>query len=159
MAVATGKRRIEGFLRDAGVEFESHKHPLTYTAQAVAEAEHVPGKTVAKVVMALAGGELVMTVVPAPYRLDLLKLAAALGTDDVRLAHENEFADRFAGCDVGAMPPIGRLYGVATFVDQSLAEDQYIVFQAGTHTDTIRLKYGDYVKVAEPTFADIIFHG
>ena len=154
-----GKQRLVGFLKEAGVPFEEHEHQLAYTAQAVAEAEHVPGKTLAKVVIALADGELVMFVLPAPYRLDTEKAAAELGAAELRLAHENEFANRFPDCDVGAMPPVGKLYAMDTYVDKSLAEDEYIVFQAGTHTDTIRLKYADYARAAGPAVVDIAFRG
>lgn len=157
--VSPAKRRIEDFLREAGVDFESQEHPLAYTAQATAQVEHIPGKTVAKVVMALADGQLVMTVLPAPYRLDTAKLAALLNAKDVRLAHEDEFAGRFPDCDVGAMPPIGRMYNLTTYVDESLADDESIVFPAGTHTDTVRVKYADYVRAVEPQVVDIAFRG
>lgn len=154
-----GKQRLEAFLKEAGVPFEEHEHALAYTAQAVAEAEHAPGKTVAKVVMAVADDELVMFVLPAPYRLDTAKAAAELAVDELRLAHENEFKDTFPDCDVGAMPPFGRLYGLDTYVDEALAADEYILFQAGTHTDTIRTKYSDFAKVARPTVVDVAHRG
>lgn len=153
------KRKIESFLQDAGVEFEAHEHPLTYTAQATAEVEHIPGKTVAKVVMALADGQLIMTVLPAAHKLDMEKLKKALGAEDVRLAHEDEFAATFPNCDVGAMPPIGRLYGLTTYVDESLADDESIVFQAGTHKDSVRMKYEDFVKAVQPEVVDVAFRG
>jgi Ala-tRNA(Pro) deacylase len=115
----------------------------------------VPGKTLAKVVMAIADNDLVMFVLPAPYRLDTKKAAAELDVDELRVAHENEFAGRFPDCDVGAMPPVGKLYEMDTYVDQSLAEDEYIVFQAGTHTDVVRVKYEDYAKAVKPVVVDI----
>jgi len=159
MKTLTGKERLETFLRDAGAQFETHTHSPAYTAQEVAKVEHVPGITVAKVVMVMADGELAMMVLPAPYRLDTKKTAAVVGVRDVRLATEEEFSPAFPGLDVGAMPPFGDFCNVPTYVDESLAEDDYIVFQAATHTDAMRMKYADYARVAQPIIADIAVHG
>ncbi len=86
------KERLEAYLRENKVSFQVVHHPLAYTAQEVAAAEHIPGKTLAKVVMALAGGKMVMLALPAPWRVDLNKATAALGAKDARLAREEEFA-------------------------------------------------------------------
>jgi Ala-tRNA(Pro) deacylase len=149
MKTQTGMERVEAFLRDAGARFEIRTHQPTYTAQAVAEAEHVPGVTVAKVVMVMMDDGLAMTVLPAPYRLDTRKAAVAMGVDHVRLANEDEFAPAFGGIEAGAMPPFGDFGNMPTYVDESLARDEYIVFQGGTHTHAIRMKYKDYAKVAQ----------
>jgi Ala-tRNA(Pro) deacylase len=158
-STSAGNERLEAFLQNAGVRFETHSHPAAYTAQELAAVEHVPGLTVAKVVMVMAEGELAMAVLPAPYRLDTRKTAAALGVKDVRLATEDEFAPAFPGLDVGAMPPFGDFGNVPTYVDNSLTKDEYIVFQAGTHTDAIQMKYADYERLAQPIVVDIAFRG
>lgn len=152
------KEDVEAYLRENKVSFEFQHHAVAYTAQEVAAAEHVPGRMLAKVVMLLGDGKLSMFVLPAPARVDLEKAAAVLGAKDVRLAHEDEFADRFAGCEVGAMPPFGSLYDVPLYVDKSLAEDETIVFEAGTHTDTMSMKYADFERVAKPTVAEFARH-
>jgi Ala-tRNA(Pro) deacylase len=152
------KEDVEAYLRENKVPFEVQHHAVAYTAQEVAAAEHVPGRMLAKVVMLLGDGKLSMFVLPAPARVDLEKAAAVLDAKDVRLAHEDEFADRFAGCEVGAMPPFGSLYGVPLYVDKSLAEDETIVFEAGTHTDTMSMKYADFERVAKPTVAEFARH-
>ena len=145
------KERLEAFLRQNKVPFQVVHHPLAYTAQEVAAAEHVPGRMLAKVVMALADGKMVMLALPAPSRVDLTKAASMLGAKEVRLAHEEEFAAAFPDCEVGAMPPFGNLYDLPVFVDKALTEDEDIVFNAGTHTDTISMKYADYERLAKPT--------
>lgn len=146
--------RVERLLRENRVEFRVQHHPLAYTAQEVAAVEHVPGRNVAKVVIALADDRMVMLALPAPHKVDLLKLAEEMCTDNVRLASEREFAGVFADCEVGAMPPFGNLYGLPVFVDKTLAEDHRIVFQAGTHTDTIEINYLDYARLVHPRVAD-----
>ncbi len=148
------KEDLEAYLRESKVPFQVQHHAVAYTAQEVAAAEHVPGRMLAKVVMVLGDGELAMFVLPAPARVDLDKAAAALDAKEARLAREEEFADRFPGCEVGAMPPFGNLYDLPVYADRSLAEDETIVFEAGTHTDTMSMKYADFERLAKPTLAD-----
>ena len=145
---------LEAYLRENKVPYQSQHHAVAYTAQEVAASEHIPGRMLAKVVMVLADGKLSMLVLPAPARVDLDKAAAALGAKEARLAHEDEFADRFPGCEVGAMPPFGNLFDLPVFVDKALAEDETIVFEAGTHTDTMSMKYADYERLVKPQAAE-----
>jgi Ala-tRNA(Pro) deacylase len=148
------KDRLEAFLRDNAVPFQVQHHPLAYTAQEVAASEHIPGKMMTKVIMAYADGTMVMLALPAPRRVDATKAAAALGAKEVRLAHEEQFAATFPDCQVGAMPPFGNMYNLPVYVDTVLTEDETIVFRAGTHTDTISVKYADFERLVRPTVAD-----
>jgi Ala-tRNA(Pro) deacylase len=149
------KENLEAFLREHSVQFEVHHHPLAYTAQRVAQAEHVSGRMVVKVVMAFADGKMVMLALPAHRNANLAKAAEVAGAKEVRLAHEDEFAAAFPDCDVGAMPPFGNLYGIPVYVDSELAEDETIVFNAGTHEDTIHMTFTDFRQLVEPTMADL----
>lgn len=144
---------LKEYLSDNGVWFEEQRHSLAYTAQEVANAEHVPGKFVAKVTMAKANGDLIMLVLPAPTRVDLQKVKAMLGRE-VRLATEDEFTVTFPDCEVGAMPPFGHLYGVPVYVERRLTDDDYIIFNEGTHTDTLKIRYADYERLVHPVVAD-----
>ena len=85
----------------------------------------------------------------------MLRLMNVLGTDNIRLAHEEEFAATFPDCEVGAMPPFGNVYGLQVWVDRTLAEGERIVFQAGTHTDTVEMDYLDFARLARPIMADL----
>jgi len=152
------KERLEAYLRENGVAYETRHHPLAYTAQEVAAAEHLPGKFLAKVVMVKGDERLVMLAMPAPSRVDLAKLKAVLGAGEVRLAREEEFADLFPDCEVGAMPAFGNLYGVEVYTDKSLSEDEKIIMQAGTHTDTIALAYADFERLVKPKSAEFARH-
>ena len=145
--------RLEDYLRENGVPFEVQHHPRAITAQEVAATEHVPGKMLAKVVMILADGEMVMLTLPAPYQVDLEKVGKVLGVEEARLAEEEEFEDIFSDCEVGAMPPFGNLYELPVLVEEALAEDETIFFRAGTHTDTMSVRYADFRQLAEPTIA------
>ncbi len=146
---------LKQYLDTEAVPYEVLTHAPAYTAQEVAAAQHVAGRELAKVVIARADGAFVMAVLPAPRRLDLQKLGAALGARDVRLATEPEFAALFPQCDPGAMPPFGNLYGLPVVVDASLAADETVVFQAGTHTETVRMRYDDFVSLVRPRVRDL----
>jgi Ala-tRNA(Pro) deacylase len=97
---------------------------------------------------------MVMLALPAPYQVDLERAAVALGANDARLAEEEEFENTFSDCEIGAMPPFGNLYDVPVYVDKSLAEDEVIVFRAGTHTETMSVSYADFERLVEPTVAE-----
>ena len=104
----------------------------------------------AKTVMLKVDGTLAMMVMPAAYRVDLTRLSRALGGRLVELAEETEFKDAFPDCEVGAMPPFGNLYGMPVFVDSRLASQHEIAFNAGTHTDAVRMPYKEFERLAQP---------
>ncbi len=147
------KERLVQYFRENGVPFQSMTHPQAFTAQEVAAAQHVPGKQVAKVVMARAGDKMVMLVLPASFRVNFRLLADVLKVREVHLASEEEFAALFPDCLAGAMPPFGNLYDIPVYVDISLTEDPEIVFQAGTHVDTMKIRYADYARLVKPQVA------
>jgi Ala-tRNA(Pro) deacylase len=142
-------KRLIDCLDENKVNYEILRHPEAVTAQRSAEAEHVKGRHHAKVVMLKSGGQHLMAVLPAEHLIDLENLATFVGKD-VSFESEQEFESLFPDCAVGAMPPFGNLYGVPTYVDKSLAEEDYIVFEAGTHNEAIKLSYHDYEKIVKP---------
>ena len=144
------RQRLEEHLADNGVGFELEQHRVAYTAQDLAAAEHVSGKRVAKVVVAIADGRMVMLVLPAAGQADLERARAELGATDVRLAKEDEFAAVFPDCEVGAMPPFGSLYNIPVYVDESLTNAREITIPAGSHRESLKLKYSDFERLEQP---------
>jgi Ala-tRNA(Pro) deacylase len=144
------KQRLEAYLQKHHVPYQLQHHAQAFSAQKIAEREHVPGKTVAKSVIVMVDSQLIELVLPASYQVDLNKLQSILGARDIRLAHESEFANVFPDCEVGAMPPFGNHYGIAVYVDKRLTEEETIVFPVGTHTDTMSLKYADFERLVHP---------
>ncbi|HEU5246230.1 MAG TPA: YbaK/EbsC family protein [Candidatus Udaeobacter sp.] len=136
------------------VSYEVLRHPEAVTAQRIAQAEHVKGRHHAKVVMVKSGDQHLMMVLPADHQIDLEKVEKAVGKA-VSLDREQEFKSLFPDCAIGAMPPFGNLYGLPTYVDKDLAEQDYIVFEAGTHTDAIKMSYRDYKKIVQPKVNDL----
>ena len=104
----------------------------------------------AKVVILKVDDQLVMAVVTGNQKVHLPTVRASLSANDVRLATEEEFVGRFPGCDIGAMPPFGNLFGMPTYVDPRVTEDEEIYFNAGNHVQTVRLRYKDYAQLASP---------
>ncbi len=149
----TCRERLENYFKENGVKYEVTSHPEVYTAQEVAAVEHVPGMFVAKVVVAAIDGKMTALVLAAPHRVDIPKLKAALGAKEVRLAREDEFKALFPDCEVGAMPAFANLYDVPVVVDQSLTEDPKIVFNAGTHRETMTVPFRDFQRLAQPNVA------
>ena len=145
--------KLKEFLDNSLVAYEVLTHPVAFTAQQLAAVQHVKGKQLAKVVVARSGSEFIMIVLPAPYHVGLQRARAVTARQDLEIAHESEFASLFAGCEPGAMPPFGNLYNVPVWVDESLAQDEEIVFNACTHTEAIKMKYSDFARLARPTVA------
>jgi Ala-tRNA(Pro) deacylase len=146
--------KLREFLEANKIAYSVHSHPTAYTAQEIAALSHVTGRRLVKVVMIKAGDELAMLALPADHRVDLERVQRVIGRDDTRLATEGEFRAAFPGCDVGAMPPFGNLFGIPVYVDRSLEKAGEIVFNAGTHTLTARMAFGDYVRLVNPRMAD-----
>ena len=142
--------RLKEYLDQEKVPYQHDVHRTAYTAQEVAAEEHVPGKMVAKTVVVRVDDRFALAVLPASLRVDLSALKASLSAKEVRLAPEFEFTGLFSDCDVGAMSPFGNLYGLPVYVEESLTKDPEIVFNAGTHQDTIRMPYADFARLVQP---------
>jgi Ala-tRNA(Pro) deacylase len=142
--------KLKNFLDENGIKYVVISHSPAYAAQEIAAAAHISGKELAKTVIVKSTGKMMMVVLPASYQIELGKLGSELGVSDLKLATENEFKDLFPGCDVGAMPPFGNLYDMDVVVAKRLTEDDEIAFNAGTHTELIKLKYDDFERLVKP---------
>jgi Ala-tRNA(Pro) deacylase len=141
---------LQAYLDRFNVRYQMTEHPTVFTAQHLAQVEHVPGRQVAKPVLVEADGQLVLCALPAPDKVDLDALKTELEADDVRIASEEEVRQVFGDCELGAEPPIGALFGLPTFADESLLHAQRLTFQAGTHNEAVTLSTDDYCRLAQP---------
>lgn len=146
--------KLREYLEKEGVPFQVISHSPAYTAQEIAAEMHVSGKLVAKAVVMRVGGDLVMAVLPGNHRVDVEKLSLAMGGADCAMATERQMQDRFPGCELGAEPPFGNLYDMPVWASQALTQDEEIVFNCGTHTEAIRMKYADFARLVRPRVAD-----
>jgi Ala-tRNA(Pro) deacylase len=142
---------VEKLLKDEGVNYEVIKHPTAYTAAEEAAVSHISGYEWAKTVIFFTKkDEPIMAVLAASHHVNSKQLEDLVGSGKLRLAAESEFSGLYPNCEPGAMPPLGNLYGQRVYVDKRLAEDEEIVFNAGNHTEAVRLRYSDFERLAKP---------
>lgn len=142
--------------------FDSHHIPYSLTshrtafrASEVASAEHLPAWEVAKTVVVFADGKYHMVVVPADRYVDMNELQYALDLKHIRLAAETELAKLFPDCELGAMPPLGIIFGLPTYLDSELANEAMITFNAGTHHECVHMRMTDFRKLTKPTVVSL----
>ena len=147
--------RLKEFLKDNRVAYQVIPHPAAFTAKMVAGVAHIPRREMAKTVVVKLDDHLAMAVVPANREVNLESLRQATGAGSAELAQEREFRGDFPECEAGAMPPFGNLYGMEVYVEPHLAADALIAFNAGTHTEVIRMAYRDFERLAHPHLVDM----
>lgn len=143
-------KKVKQFLDEHHITYQTIPHTRAFTAQGVAASAHIPGRGLAKTVMIRVDGEMAMAVLPANFRINFELLASSIGAERVELATEEEFRQLFPDCEVGAMPPFGNLYGMEVYVSESLADDEEIAFNAGSHTELIQMPYRDFERLVKP---------
>jgi len=148
-------RKLTEFLDQNRTRYVRISHSPAYTAQEIAASAHVPGRELAKTVIVKLDGRMAMVVLPASYQIDLEQLRRATGAHEVELASENEFRGMFPECELGAMPPFGNLFGMPVIASEELSEDDEIAFNAGSHTELVRMDYADFARLVEPRIVDL----
>ena len=148
-------KNLKEFLDKNRIKYVSIKHSPAFTSQEIAQSVHIPGKSFAKTVIVKIDKKLTMAVVPAKFLIDIDKMKEITGAEFVELADEKEFENLFPGCEVGAMPPFGNLYDMDVFVAEPLTRYEEIAFNAGTHTEVIKLAFKDFEKLVQPKVVQI----
>src|SRR5262252_9794054 len=143
-------KKLKEFLDKEGIKYVSIIHSPAFTAQEVAASAHIPGRELAKTVIVELDGEMAMAVLPANRKIVLQDLREVTGSDQVKFATEEEFRLKFPECETGAMPPFGNLYGMDVYLAESLTENEEIAFNAGSHTEAMRLRYHDFERLVQP---------
>ena len=143
-------RKLMECLEANGIEYETITHPPAYTAQEIAASAHIPGREVAKTVILKVDGSMIMAVIPATEWVNLDLVRHACKAKNVTLADEDEFKSMFPDCEPGAMPPFGNLWNMDVFVSDTLADDEEIAFNAGSHSELVKCSYSDFERVVHP---------
>jgi len=146
-------KKLKEFLDRENIKYVSIRHSPAYTAQEIAATAHIPGKELAKAVIVKLDGKMAMAVLPASHQIDFNLLKEASGARKVELATEEEFKDMFPDCEIGGMPPFGNLYGMEVFAAKALAGDEEIAFNAGSHSELMRLACKDFERLVKPKIA------
>jgi Ala-tRNA(Pro) deacylase len=138
------------------IEYEIHQHDPAFTARATATAEGVDPRTFAKVVaLAAHDGRNAFVVLDATDHVDLRKARQVLSASDVRLLSEPELMALTPGCDVGAIPAVGALFGLTTYADYAVRDDPEISFNAGSHRFSARVERAHWERACKVIYADL----
>ncbi len=143
-------KKLKEFLDKEKIKYVSIVHSPAYTAQEVAASAHITGRELAKTVIVQLDGEMAMAVLPANRKIVLQDLREVTGSDQVKFVVEDEFKKKFPDCETGAMPPFGNLYGMEVYAAASLSQNEQIAFNAGSHTEVIKLAYSDFERLVKP---------
>ena len=143
-------KKLREFLDQNGIKYVTVSHSPAFTAQEVAASTHITGRDFAKTVILKIDDKMAMAVLPANRKVVIQELREITGADHVKFASEEEFKQQFPDCETGAMPPFGNLYGMEVYVAESLAQEEEIAFNAGSHTEVIKLAYRDFERLAQP---------
>ena len=142
--------RVDDLLTNRHIPFEALQHRRTYNANRMAQVLHVPGREVAKSVLLRSGKKNILVVHPSTHYVDRERIRRRLGEADVEMASEEEIEQIFSDCETGAMPPFGSLYHIHTLMDESLDQDEEIVFENQSHEEAIRMRRLDYEELEHP---------
>jgi Ala-tRNA(Pro) deacylase len=142
------------YLKHNNVQYEVIEHAPAFSAHEVAVVSHVLEKDLAKTLVVSMDGKYCMVVMPADHRLDDHLVHELFKVKHLHLASEEDLQLLFPDCETGAMPPFGNLYALPVYVDSTLANDEVIVFNACSHTRSIRLKMYDYMRLVKPIVAE-----
>ena len=143
-------KQLKEFLDNEKIKYDSIIHSPAYTAQEVAASAHIPGKELAKVVIVQLDGQMAMAVLPANRKIVLQDLREVTGSEQVKFASEEQFRQKFPGCETGAMPPFGNLYGMEVYLAEALLGLENIAFNAGSHTEVIRMSFKEFERLVQP---------
>jgi len=146
MAIAN---TVSDYLANHGVDYDVLAHPHTMTSSESAQASHVPGARLAKSVVLEDQDGYVMVVVPSNRNVDLGELHRQLNRS-LGLATESELAGLFSDCETGALPAIGPAYGIETLVDDAIAEQSDVYFEAGDHEQLIHVSHEGFSTLMGP---------
>lgn len=143
-------KKLKDFLDSHNIKYISISHSPAFTSQEIAAAAHISGKQLAKTVIVKIDGHFAMVVMPANDQINFTKLRELTGAKEVDLALESDFKDKFAGCEVGAMPPFGNLYDMVVYVSKELSQQNHILFNAGSHSELMQVAFHDFERLVKP---------
>jgi len=145
---------ITDYLDRRGVTYVRRMHPTAVDGQHLAAALRVSGWCVAKTVLVDVDGRFYLFVLPAPEQVSLERAAEVVGGSSARLADEEDLAEVFPDCELGAEPPFGQLYGVEVVLEERLLAQPKLVVRAGSHEESLELSSRDFFNLEQPEVGD-----
>lgn len=146
-------QKIIKFLEKNKIKYQTIKHRTVYTAFDKSQTLKVPQKIIAKVLVLKMDGNLAIVLIAANKNLDLKSLKKVAKIKKIEFVSEKIIKNKFKGIKVGAIPPLGNLWQVPTFIDRSLTKEKEIIFSGGNYNFSIKVKTKDLAKIS----ADLVF--
>jgi len=141
---------IQAVLNKAGIKYEVHEHEPVYTCPKMAEYLGTDQNLIAKsMIMKTSSDQCFLAVLPGRLKIDYTLLATVLKVKSVSFAPIGE-AEKIAKCSVGCVYPLGNMMRLATYFDSRLLENEYVYFNPGSHTKSIRISTRDLVDLVKP---------
>jgi Ala-tRNA(Pro) deacylase len=141
--------RLQHYFDALEADYELIEHSPTRSASQNAALCHIPPGKLAKAVLLDTPDDYLLAVLPSDRRIGLSDLRGELGQKP-RLAHEGELALIFDDCAIGAVPPLGFGYGIATIVDASLEKQPDIYFEGGDHVSLVHMDQVEFARLTRP---------
>ena len=145
--------RIIGMLKTNHANYKLLEHKAVYTSEESAKLRNTKLEQGAKSLLYNAGHKYILAVLSASENADEKKLSLLAGVRELKLASPQE-VNKVTGCTPGAVPPFGNIFSIELYVDKSLAKNNEIAFNAGSHNRSIIMKYLDYEKISSPKLGD-----
>jgi len=152
-------QKLSGYLDSTDKRWEPLSHPKALSAVDEARALGIDPDEVAKSLVLKSHEGYVLALIPGGHRLDMHKVRDATGDKNVRLASEDDLERDFPDYELGAVPPAPGLLNMPGFVDPTVRSREWIVFAAGTHTDSMRMNTADLIGLGDFTEADLVEAG
>ena len=146
---------VKDYLDKSGVAYELISHTQVFSCIEEAKALGIEAGEVAKTLVVKIKDKRVLVILPGSLRLDMGKLKDTLESSHARLLSEEEMGTEFPRYEIGALPPLGELFGFPVYVDRRLLEHEVIIFTGGTHTDSIKIKCVDFINLINPDIVDL----
>jgi len=148
-------KKVLDYLNSNDIDYEVVEHPRVFTSIEEARALGIDADEIAKCLVINMRGEHALAVVPGDKRISNNKLRAALGNKHARLASEAEMKIDFPDWELGAVPPLGDLFGLPIYLDIDLVDHEILLFSAGTHTDSIKINSADFINLIRPDITEL----
>lgn len=146
--------RICQLLESQEIKYDVLRHEPVYTSEEAAAVRGTPLASGAKALICKGDNEVVMFVLPADRKLASREIRREHKWRKLRFLGREEVLE-LTGLQPGSIPPFGSLFGLPTFCDSRLGQNERINFNAGDHSISVSMSYDDYVRVESPVIGSV----
>jgi Ala-tRNA(Pro) deacylase len=138
--------------KENGINYTLYDHAPVYTSEDASKVRNVELKTGVKAMLVREKGQeahYLLADIAADRRIDFAKLEALAKVKHFRFATREEVLAQ-TKCEPGSVHPVGRLFGIPTYLDNTVLENEFVNFNIGMLTKSVKIRSQDLVKVMQP---------